>query len=644
MSYKYLFIDNKYLELSTKELVNILKEADKAYHELGNPILDDNEYDLIKDRLLFKAPKNPYFKRVGFKPIDKNKIKLPFYLGSQNKIKYGNVKEIESWFKKFNEPHEYIISEKLDGISCLIYNKDGDIHIYTRGDGIEGIDISYIKDYIQTIPKEIPIGLAIRGELLLNKKNWEKVKEYGANPRNLVAGIINSKTINKKILPLIDFTIYDILDEKHRDIPLNMYKYAISIGFKVAYYEIYKKKLTNDELFNILKRFKENSEYEIDGIVITHNTYNKLKNNKNPEYSYAFKSNLLLDEAIVNVESVEWNISKDGYLKPIVKFNPVNLNGVVIKQATGFNGDYIYKNKIGKGSVIKIQRSGDVIPHIISIIKAADNGNAMMPDIPYKWNKTHIDIIKDDEDNKNGNREQDIKIYTFFMKSLKIKGISEGIITKLYDNSFTTLYKIINIKKEDLLNIEGFKEKSSLNIINALKEIRNKSCMDIMIASNIMGRGLGEKKLEMIYAKYPYICEDKMKGMKLKEEEIKEIAGMGELSSKQFIDNLNKFYKFYEDMGFKLEKKEDKEKTKEDKKGYNDKIVGNYYVFTGFRSEEIKKYIRDNKGYVDDNIMKRTTHLIVKDKTKITDKIIKAEEKGIKIIAKDEFDKIIYHE
>jgi len=146
----------------------------------------------------------------------------------------------------------------------------------------------------------------------------------------------------------------------------------------------------------------------------------------------------------------------------------------------------------------------------------------------------------------------------------------------------------------------------------------------------------------MIYDKYPYICHDKSKGMKLREEDIKEIMGMGELSSKQFIDNLNKFYKFYDELGFKLMKEEKENEKKEEK--IDDNIVGNYYVFTGFRSEEIKKYIRDNKGYVDDNIMKRTTHLIVKDKTKITDKIIKAEEKGIKIIAKDEFDKIIYHE
>ncbi|MFN9952718.1 MAG: hypothetical protein ACK55I_06435, partial [bacterium] len=113
-------------------------------------------------------------------------------------------------------------------------------------------------------------------------------------------------------------------------------------------------------LFELLKTFKSNSEYEIDGIVITHNKKHELKDVKNPEYSFAFKANSLLDEAEAIVIDVIWNMSKDRYLKPVVKFHPITLNGVTIKQATGSNADYIVKNKIGKGSIVKIQRSGDV--------------------------------------------------------------------------------------------------------------------------------------------------------------------------------------------------------------------------------------------------------------------------------------------
>ena len=613
-----------YLQLKTKELVKILKEADDAYHNKGKNIMTDEQYDLIKDRLKNISPKNPYFKLVGFKPPEKMKMKLPYYLGSQNKIKYGNIKELDNWFSKFNKPNEYVISEKLDGISCLFINDNG-IKIFTRGDGIYGTDISFIKDIIK-FPKKIPEGFAVRGELLLSKKNWELLKDTGANARNVVTGIINSKTINKKVLEKIDYVVYDVFNERMKN--EDALKLAKKLKFKIAKYKVVKSLLTNEKLFELLKDFKKNSDYEIDGIVITHNKPYDIKNGDNPPYSFAFKSNELLDVAEVIVNNVEWNISKDRYMKPVVQFNPVQLNGVVIKQATGFNADFIEKNKIGIGSIIKIQRSGEVIPHIISIIKEADNGLPMMPTINYKWNKTHIDIIAELDDK---NREVDIKNFTFFMKSLKIKGVSIGILTKLYDNGFDSLKKIIHITKDEVLKIDGFKDKSASNLIEALDEINKKNCNEIMIASNIIGRGLGEKKLELILKNYPDICQNKKKGLEIKIEDLMKINGMGELTSQLFKNNLEKFYEFYEDLGFKLKK-------------INVKTIVNkgiflnvYFVFTGFRSDELEKFIKDNGGEVENSITSKTNYLIMKDRNKITNKIEKAIEKGVKIISKDDF-------
>lgn len=613
-----------FLKLKSRELVKILKEADEAYHLKGEEIMTDTQYDLIKDHLRHISPKNPYFKRVGYKPPEKMKIKLPYYLGSQNKIKYGNIKELDGWFSKFNKPNEYIISEKLDGISCLFMNDNGNIKIFTRGDGIYGTDISFIKDYIK-FPSKIPEGLAVRGELLLSKKNWDET--LGANARNVVAGLINSKTINKKILEKIDYVVYDVLNERKGN--LEALKMVKKLKFNVVKYKIIKGVLTNDKLFEYLKDFKKNSHYEIDGIVITHNKAYEIKNDDNPPYSFAFKSNELLDVAEVIVMNVEWNISKDRYMKPVVQFNPVKLNGVIIKQATGFNADFIEKNKIGIGSIIKIQRSGEVIPHIISIIKDADDGLPMMPKIPYKWNKTHIDIIAELEDK---DRDVDIKNFVFFMKSLKIKGVSEGILKKLYDAGFDDLKKIIYIKKEEILKIDGFKEKSAMNLIEALEGIKKKSCNEIMIASNIIGRGMGERKVELILKTYPDICQNKKKGLEIKIEDLMKINGMGELTSQLFKDNLEKFYEFYEDLGFKIEKIE---KIVEKKK--DGIFKGEYFVFTGFRNDDYEKFIKENGGEVEKSITSKTTYLIMKDKNKMTNKIEKAIEKGLKIISKEDF-------
>lgn len=632
--YENLFVNDKYLKLKAKELVKILTDADDAYHNKGVPIFKDEEYDLLKDHLRHIAPKNAFFKKVGFKPPKKLIVKLPYYLGSQNKIKYGNIKELSNWLSKHSKPVSYVISEKLDGISCLFMNDDGIIKIFTRGDGTEGTDITYIKDYLKSLPSKIPNGLAIRGELLISKKNWELIKDVGANARNVVAGTINRKTVNRKILEKIDYVVYDVLNDRSisNEQALKMVK---KLGFKTVVHKVVKTPLTNDKLFELLKEFKTKSEYEIDGIVITHNKPYDLIEDDNPSYSFAFKSNELLDIAEVIVSGVEWNISKDRYMKPTVQFNPVKLNGVVIKQATGFNADYIYKNKIGVGSIIKIQRSGEVIPHIISVIKDADNGEPLMPKIPYIWNKTHIDIIAQLEDK---DRDVDIKNYVFFMKALKIKGVSEGIITKLYDNGYDNLKKIINITKNQVLEIDGFKDKSASNLIEALKDIKMKSCNDIMIASNIIGRGLGESKLKLILKTYPFICNDKKKGLELKVEDLMKINGMGEITSNLFKDNLRKFYEFYEELEFELKEVVEK-KVEKPVKNMNKNIKGNSFVFTGFRSEEMEKFIIENGGEVEKNITKKTTHLIIRDiHSKINVKVKKAEEKGVKILLKVEFE------
>jgi NAD-dependent DNA ligase len=609
-----------YNKLNKEEIVKLLKDADFNYHTLGTSTLEDYEYDEIKDYLKNIDKKNPYFKEVGAEIIDTvNKVKLPYFLGSQDKIK-DDVKTLEKWLKKYNEPSSYIISEKLDGISCLIVYNSNDIKIYTRGNGIYGQNITHFKDVIKGIPK-IKENFAVRGELIINKENWLKIAHKGANARNVVAGFMNSKKIDMETAQYVEFIAYDVLEPRTNieDALITAKKHNFNI---VRYIKV--SKLSIKELYDLLKSWKEISKYEIDGLVITHNDIYKLKSDENPKYSFAFKSMAMQEEVIVIVKDIEWNVSKDKYLKPIVKFDEIKLNGVKIKQATGFNADYISKNNIGIGSRIVIIRSGDVIPHIKEVLTSALNNKPLFPDIEFIWKGKDIII-----ENNNKNREQDIKIYSYFMKSLNIKGIGEGIIKKLYDNSYDNLMKIINICKEDLLKIEGFKEKSASNLIKSLEEIKNKSCLELMAASNLFGRGLGEKKLALILNEYPYICNNQEKALKLKKEDIMKINGMGDKSSILFISNLNDFYKFYNSLNIKEEKKEEKI--------IINKFKNNIYVFTGIRDKDLEKIINESGGKVSTTISSKTTALIVKSYDDNTVKVKTAKELNIPIIEYSEF-------
>jgi NAD-dependent DNA ligase len=636
------FINNN----KKKDIIGLLIKADEAFFNGDKSILKDDIYDIIKDYIRKKYPKDPYLKRVGA-DVD-NKVVLPYYMGSQNKIK-DSEEEITKYKKQYAGP--YVISDKLDGVSCLIvYNKIGkknfDIKLYTRGNGTEGQDITHLLTYINGFPSVNNISydyLAIRGELIISKDNWEKLKlegNNGANPRNTVSGAINSKNLNKNVLNAIDFVCYTLIEPKLKN-GLDILK---KMNFLIVNHTI------NDNInLNILSenlQKSRNNKYIIDGIVINDISKNyEIEKGKNPTHSFAFKSIHTLEQVEVIVREVEWNVSKDKYMKPIVKFDEIILDDVKIKQATGFNAGFIEKNVIGPGSRIIIIRSGNVIPHINSVISKSASGKPSLPgivDVNYKWNDTHVDIIMIDDGNKNS--KYDIKNIIYFMKTIEIDYMGPGNIAKIYNAGYDTINKIINITKEELLNIEGFKNKSADNILNALKKIRDVDCNVLMDASNIMGRGFGLKKIKSITDIHPEILDNtkaaRNKALKLKASDLIKINGIAKTSADLFIENLPKYYEFYDNLGFKC---------KGDKKLPANAVVADIntnfkdktFIFSGFRNKDYEKKITDNGGKITTSVSKNTSYLIVKDKNENTGKIIKARELGVIILNLEEFEKML---
>jgi len=632
-----------------KNIIALLIAADEAFFNGTQSFLKDDIYDIIKDYIRKKYPKDPYLKRIGA-DVD-NKVALPYYMGSQNKIK-DSEEEITKYKKQYKGP--YIISDKLDGVSCLIVYKRTvvakdknmfDIKLYTRGNGTYGQDVSHLLTYINGFPDISNITgdyLAIRGELIISKDNWEKLKtqgENGANPRNTVSGAINSKTLNKKILNAIDLVCYTLISPVDPKI-----KNGLEVIKKMNFFVV-NHKIVSDINLDILSENLQkarNNDYIIDGIVIADiGKHYDIEKGKNPTHSFAFKSIHTLEQVEVIVKEVEWNISKDKYMKPIVKFDEIILDDVKIKQATGFNAGFIEKNVIGPGSRIIIIRSGNVIPHINSVLSKAANEKPSMPGtegVNYKWNDTHVDIIMIDDGNKNS--KYDIKNIIYFMKTVDIDYMGPGNIEKIYNAGYDTINKIINIKKDELLRIEGFKDKSAENIIGALKKIKDVDCNVLMDASNIMGRGFGSKKIKSITDVYPEIINNtktgRNKALKLKVDELTKINGIAKISAELFIENLPKYYEFYDSLGFKCNKGVVANIVPENIK-INNNLKDKTFIFSGFRNKEYEKIIVDNGGKVTTAISKNTSYLVVKDKSENTGKIIKARELGITILNIDDF-------
>jgi NAD-dependent DNA ligase len=612
------------ISISNNELIDIVQKLNYDYYIKGKSHLSDELYDFVKSELKNREPNNPLIDNIGVSKV--YKTKLPHHMGSMDKIKSGD-KSIINWLKKFNG-NGYTISDKLDGISALyVKNEEGE-KLYTRGDGKTGKDISYLIKFIKGLNKNT-INTSIRGELIISKKNFKKIKNADKvmNVRNIVSGVINSKKPNLQFLKYIRFISYEVI------IPDNLtskeqFKFLNDQKFLTAF-NIYKENIDNESLSKLLEERRENSDYDIDGIIVTDNNLHKRNVDGNPKYSFAFKNIFTLNKIEVMVLNIEWNITKDKYLQPVVTFEPIEINGVMVKRATGKNAKFIKDNNIGPGSKLLIVRRGDVIPHIEEVLSDSENGKPQMPEYDYEWNKTEVEIVlKENINNKELVKITDIKNIENFVKKMEFDGISSGIITQLYNSGINTIYKFINITKEELLNIEGIKEKKANNIIVSIERtMKELDCIKLMMASNTFGRGFGLKKLELIMDN----IKDKNFEKKPTLDELIKIKGVEKTTAEKFIENIDKYLDFIKINKIKCNFKE------------KQKIIDNpelniNVVFTGFRDNQLEKFIESNGGSIKTSISSNIDYLIIKDSDTTSSKIKKAKDLNVKIITKEEFE------
>jgi NAD-dependent DNA ligase len=233
--------------------------------------------------------------------------------------------------------------------------------LYTRGDGLVGQDVSHLIPYLR-LPKTK--GVVIRGEFIIPKWTFDtKYKTKFANPRNMVAGIVNHKTINEAVNDL-HFVAYEVINPNKK--PSEQIQLLSTLDVEVVLWRL-ERTLSNEMLSEKLVEWRKNYAYEIDGVIVANDSLYEKKAG-NPEHAFAFKMVLSDQIAEAKVVDVIWAASKDGYLKPRVQIEPINLGGVRIEFATGFNGAFINDNKIGVGALIELIRSGDVIPYIRKVI------------------------------------------------------------------------------------------------------------------------------------------------------------------------------------------------------------------------------------------------------------------------------------
>ena len=621
--------------LTEQTLSEMVIMANEVYRN-KNPIISDNQFDILEDYIRNKFPDNKVIKLIGAPiPVGKNKATLPYEMWSMDKIK-PDTKALENWKAKYVGP--YVMSCKLDGVSGL-YTTEGDQpKLYTRGDGKVGQDVSHFIHYLRLPSKKKgEKGFVIRGEFIIPKMVFEtKYKKDFANPRNLVSGIVNQKTIDEKSKD-VHFVAYEVIVPTMK--PSEQFEYLKTLDIEIVLNEkVDSGELTNELLSTMLVDWRNNYVYEIDGVIVVDDKLYPRKSG-NPDYAFAFKMVLSDQVAESKVVDVIWSPSKDGYLKPRIQIEPIILGGVRIEYATGFNGAFIKDNNIGIGAVVEIIRSGDVIPYIRKVVVGAEEPK--MPSVPYKWNDTHVDVMLEDLLSDETVKEKNI---TGFFKGIGVEGLSSGNITRIIKAGYDTVPKILKMSVDELKNVEGFQIKTATKIHDGIKEkIAAASLVTLMSATNIFSRGFSEKKIELIMDAYPDVFNSAISDAE-KIKKIAEIKGMAVKTAEAFVAKIDDFEDFLmeTDMYYKLFEFQNAQKNKGmDVVGENVQqqhpLYGKTIVMTGFRNKELEEKLKSVGAKVGSSVSKNTYLVVAKDKDDETGKVLEAKKLGVNVVSLDEF-------
>lgn len=665
--------------LTNDELGKLLNDLSIQYYN-GQGLVPDQTFDALQDILAKRDSSHPQLYQIrseiqsdeeeipasallGGKPTLTNpkyriKAKLPYWMGSMDKVKPDS--SLNNWTAKFPGPK--VLSDKLDGVSALMYVEiigvDPKISLFTGGNGSYGQDISCLLPYLNcpglgslTAQKVYEIcgnnnsssdntkAIAIRAELVMTKSNFQQFSKSVPNARNLVSGVVNSKTIDTDLVKLIDFVAYELINGVDM-CQGEQFKLLESLGFQVATH-LDGVVPDTEFLVSYYRDRKVASQYEIDGIIVCDMGAHVRYVTDNPKYAVAFK--MIVNEtdqvAQTVVIGVDWNIEKDGYLFPVIRVQPVFVSGSTIQNASGKSAKFILDNCIGPGSIVKIARDGDTIPGIYDVIEPATSGEAELPPttLGYHWTDTEVNLVLNDIES---NPIVQLKRIIHFFRSMNVVGFAEGLISRCFSCGLNTVNKILNASIEDFMQLPGIQIKMGTKIYTAIKEALNKpELYQIMVASNAFGRGFGERKIKAILAQEPDIVMNDTTSHEEVVSKICQIDGFNIKTAEQFASGLAKFKQYLKDLPSDLAKKivYPVSVDKVSIEAISGKFVGQTIVFSGFRNKLWENAIEKEGGKIGSSVSRATTLVVVKDMSFLSGKIAKAQGLGTAIMDIEQF-------
>ena len=667
---------NKNIKQDYQKKIDELKKHNKFYYENSSPVISDKEYDKLKKQILDLEKEYAYLKsnfspskNVGFKP-SKNFAK---YKHREKMLSLSNAFDEEDLInfekKIFNFLNEkadlnYSVEPKIDGISASLTYKNG-VLIYgvSRGDGKEGEIITENLKTIKDIPHKVinsnfPKDIEIRGEVYINKDDFQKIKENFANPRNAASGSLrqkDSKETSKIPLKFIAYTFGFMSENKFKN-QSDFLKELKSWGFLTSEHNEVIKSING--LVNFHQQFEKKRfdlKYDIDGLVYKVNNIQLQRRlgftSNAPRWAIAHKFSA--DHAYSEILNIDIQVGRTGALTPVAKVKPVNIGGVVVSNATLHNEDEILRKDIRIGDTVKIERAGDVIPHVLKVdLKKREKKSKKFifpkkcPSCGSKTEKEFNKITKKFDAVRRCINEgfacEKIaieKIKHFISKdAINIDGLGKKVVEKFWDLNFIKFPQdIFNLNYQKISSLDGWGLQSVSNLKFSIENSKEVTLDKFIFSLGIRHIGMENAKIIADFTKT--IKNFLNLGRKYKFEELINIDGIGETQIKsleQFFQNKTNI-KVVEKLS-EILKIKDKEINK---KG---KLMNKSFMFTGklqnISRAEAKSLIEENSGSIVSSVTKKLDYLVIGEKP-TNRKLEQAKNLGIQILTQKEWSDLL---
>lgn len=635
-----------------KDLRNVLKFHEYRYYIENDPLLADGEYDQLYKSLeklegddpSLITPDSPT-QRVAT-VVTKEFRTEPHLVPMLSLENSYNEDDLRDWDRKAREMAgvddiEYCVEPKFDGASIsLVYEND---HLYrglTRGDGIEGDDITTNIKQVRSVPLSAPFlkygiqQIEIRGEVLLTKTNFKKYNDWLAtqglaplaNPRNAAAGSLRIKDaleVKRRGLEAFLYHVSYVLHNK-KEMPAQLATHGGSLKFlwELGFRSPEKEKKVVKGVEKVIRYCEEyeakrdDLPYEIDGMVIKVNDLelqDKLgMTTHHPRWAIAFK--FKARQATSKLRDVEFQVGRTGSITPVAKINPVPIGGVVVGSVSLFNEELIREKDLRIGDTVLVERAGDVIPYIVKSFSDTRDGSEKKIKFPTKCPACGDPLVKPEGEaawrcvNINCPAQVVERIIHFASKdAMDIRGFGDALIKKFYDLEFIRdVPGIYRLPFDKIRELEGFGEKSIENLTNSIEKSKSQPLHRLIYALGI--RYVGETTAKVLANTVSHITDFK----KFTVEEFLELEDVGPKvagSIFQFFNNKDNTAMLEElgKMGISLDNK----KKQHDISG---NLSGKTFLFTGtlptLKRSEAEEMVEQNGGKLLGSVSSKLNYLV----------------------------------